>query len=166
VRELHRGLRSDSSTRRIGCSTDRHQEDELKRIQRLRAGCMATLVLSGAFVFAGCAGRQADAAPEGAGSVSLTWLSVTSWLLEAGDTRILFDGYVSRVDRTAVNDDGSSTATAPLDTAAVRRVRDAVPGARELDWVLVGHGHWDHAFDAPAWTRPSRAARRFSSDPA
>jgi L-ascorbate metabolism protein UlaG (beta-lactamase superfamily) len=119
----------------------------LKRNRSLVAACVAALVL------AGCTGRLPDATQPAPESVSLTWLSVTSWLLEAGDTRILFDGYVSRVDRTTVEADGSSTATAPLDTAAVRRVRDAVPGARDLDWILVGHGHWDHAFDAPAWAR-------------
>jgi L-ascorbate metabolism protein UlaG (beta-lactamase superfamily) len=113
-----------------------------------------------ALALIGCAGPQADSTdavahlePHAADSVSLTWLSVTNWLLEAGDTRILFDGYVSRLDRTTVNDDGTSTTTAPLDTAAVRRVRDAVPGAHDLDWVLVGHAHWDHAFDTPAWAR-------------
>lgn len=85
--------------------------------------------------------------------VTLTWLSVTNWLLEAGDTRILFDGYVSRVDRSTVEADGSSTLPAPLDTAAVQRVRAAVLPDRALDWVLVGHAHWDHGFDVPAWAR-------------
>lgn len=93
----------------------------------------------------------ADAAPPD--SVTLTWLSVTNWLLEAGNTRILLDGYVSRVDRTTVEQNGTSTSPAPLDTAAVRRVRDAVLPDHRLDWVLVGHGHWDHAFDTPAWAR-------------
>jgi L-ascorbate metabolism protein UlaG (beta-lactamase superfamily) len=115
------------------------------------------IAATAALVLAGCTTRQTDAMPGAGDSVSLTWLSVTNWLLEAGDTRILFDGYVSRVDRTTVNADGSSTATASLDTAAVRRVRDAVPGAGEVNWVLVGHGHWDHAFDTPAWTRLTAA---------
>lgn len=92
--------------------------------------------------------RAPAATPDG---VQLTWLSVTGWLLEAGDTRIVLDGYVSRVDRTTVGADGTSSATAPLDTAAVARVADAVLRGRDLDAVLVGHAHWDHAFDVPAW---------------
>lgn len=112
-------------------------------------GPSATCVV---LLLSACA-RESAAPPADPAAVSLTWLSVTSWLLEAGETRVLFDGYVSRVDRTTVEADGTSTATAPLDTAAVRRVRDAVPGAAELDWVLVGHGHWDHAFDTPAWAK-------------
>jgi Metallo-beta-lactamase superfamily len=86
-------------------------------------------------------------------SVVLTWLSVTSWLLEAGDTRILFDGYVSRVDRSTVDPGGTSTTAAPPDETAVSEIRDAMLPDGRLDWILVGHAHWDHAFDTPAWAR-------------
>lgn len=123
-----------------------------------RAGSVAALL---ALAGVACAGSStADRATSAAAApdeVTLTWLSVTSWLLEAGDTRVLFDGYVSRVDRTTVNADGSSTSPARLDTAAVERVRDAVLPDSELDWILVGHGHWDHAFDAPAWAQATGA---------
>lgn len=121
---------------------------------RNRSPILASLA---AVALIGCGGSR-DAAPPppeptAPDSVTLTWLSVTSWLLEAGETRVLFDGYVSRVDRTTLEADGTSTATAPLDAAVVRRMRDAVPGARDLDWILVGHGHWDHAFDTPSWVQ-------------
>lgn len=84
-------------------------------------------------------------------AVSLTWLSVTNWLLEAGETRILFDGYVTRLDRRIVNADGTSNAPATIDRTTLARIAEAVIPDRRLDWVLVGHGHWDHAWDAPGW---------------
>lgn len=88
--------------------------------------------------------------PADSPAVSLTWLSVTNWLVEAGDTRILLDGYLTRIDRRLVEADGTSHGTAVTDTAELRRLlRRAVPDLR-LDWILVGHGHWDHAFDVPA----------------
>lgn len=115
----------------------------------MRAGCLGALLFS---VLCACGAREDAIALEDADDITLTWLSVTSWLLEAGDTRVLMDGYVSRVDRTTVNADGTSTAFAPLDTAAVDRVRRALLPDGGLDWILLGHGHWDHAFDTPAWS--------------
>lgn len=107
-----------------------------------------------AIVLAACAPGSPDPRPEPPpDAVTLTWLSVTNWLVEAGDVRILFDGYVGRVDRTTVSEDGSSTAPARPDSATVRWVRDAAFPDGSLDLVLVGHGHWDHALDAPAWAR-------------
>jgi L-ascorbate metabolism protein UlaG (beta-lactamase superfamily) len=99
--------------------------------------------------------------PEGPGrpeapafdAVTLTWLSVTGWLLEAGGTSVVLDGYVGRVDRTTVNADGTSTSPARPDEALVRRVGDALLPGGGPDWVLVGHAHWDHSLDAPAWAR-------------
>lgn len=86
-------------------------------------------------------------------AVRLTWLSVTGWLLEAGETSVVLDGYVGRVDRTTLNEDGTSTAPARPDDALVRRVRDAILPGGGPDWVLVGHAHADHALDAPEWAR-------------
>jgi L-ascorbate metabolism protein UlaG (beta-lactamase superfamily) len=84
-------------------------------------------------------------------AVRLTWLSVTNWLVEAGDTRILLDGYVTRIDRRLVNADGSSTGAATIDQPLLARIADAAIPDRRLDWILIGHGHWDHAFDTPGW---------------
>ena len=84
-------------------------------------------------------------------AVSLTWLSVTNWLLEAGHTRILLDGYVTRVDRRIVNGDGTSNGRATIDRTTLARIADAVIPDRRLDWVFVGHAHWDHAWDTPGW---------------
>jgi L-ascorbate metabolism protein UlaG (beta-lactamase superfamily) len=90
-------------------------------------------------------------------AVTVTWLSVTNWLLEAGETRILLDGYVTRVDRRIVNTDGTSNGPATIDRATLERIADAVIPDRRLDWVLVGHGHWDHAWDAPGWATLTNA---------
>src|SRR5687767_8513497 len=90
-------------------------------------------------------------------AVSLTWLSVTNWLLEAGGTRILFDGYVTRLDRRIVNADGTSHGRATIDRTTLARIAEAVIPNRRLDWVLVGHGHWDHALDAPGWATLTNA---------
>jgi L-ascorbate metabolism protein UlaG (beta-lactamase superfamily) len=90
-------------------------------------------------------------------AVHLTWLSITNWLIEAGDTRVLLDGYVTRVDRTTVNADGTSNATTKPDQAFVNRIRDAVLPDGKLDAILIGHAHWDHAFDTPAWAHATDA---------
>lgn len=90
-------------------------------------------------------------------AVTLTWLSVTNWLLEAGETRILFDGYVTRIDRRIVNGDGTSNGSATIDQPTLERVADAVIPDRRLDWILVGHGHWDHAWDTPGWASLTNA---------
>ncbi|HUG42323.1 MAG TPA: MBL fold metallo-hydrolase [Longimicrobiales bacterium] len=90
-------------------------------------------------------------------AVSLTWLSITSWLVEFGDTRLLLDGYLTRIDRRLTESDGTSHGSAVTDTAELRRLLvRAVPDLR-LDWILVGHGHWDHAFDVPAIARMTGA---------
>jgi L-ascorbate metabolism protein UlaG (beta-lactamase superfamily) len=87
----------------------------------------------------------------------LTWLSVTNWLVEAGDTRLLLDGYVTRVDRRLVTADGFSTGPAAVDRASLTRVADALLPDRRLDGIFVGHAHWDHAFDTPGWASLTNA---------
>ena len=110
---------------------------------------------------AGCTAADRPVPPAGAGdmpnAVRLTWLSVTNWLVEAGSTRILLDGYVTRIDRRIVQADGSSSATAAIDTVQLARIVDAVLPDRRLDRVLIGHAHWDHAFDAPGWAQRTGA---------
>ena len=34
-----------------------------------------------------------------------------------------------------------------------RKVRNAMLGTDKLDLLLVGHAHWDHSWDTPAWSR-------------
>jgi L-ascorbate metabolism protein UlaG (beta-lactamase superfamily) len=116
--------------------------------------CAAVPATAGAWwLGVSAAGALAAQEPERSAppqAVELTWLSVTNWLLQAGDTRILLDGYLTRIDRGLVEADGSSLGTARTDTAELRRLlAPALPDLR-ADWVLVGHAHWDHAFDVPA----------------
>lgn len=114
---------------------------------------------SGARAQTGPAGADGAGVPDlrDSAGIALTWLSITNWLVEAGDTRILLDGYLTRIDRRLVEADGSSHGPPVTDTAELRRLLSrALPDLR-LDWILVGHGHWDHAFDVPAIARMTGA---------
>lgn len=72
----------------------------------------------------------------------LTFIGVTQWLLQYGDTTVLLDAYFSRpADRTA----GSTEEGLDL----MQRVLDAA-GAESVDFILVGHSHFDHAIDCGA----------------
>jgi len=129
------------------------------RGRRARALTLGVLAVLGGLIalialpVLGAMGGTASPDARSPDAVRLTWLSVTGWLLEAGDTRILLDGYLTRVDRRLVEPDGSSLGTAITDTAELRRLLvPALPGL-QADWILVGHAHWDHAFDVPALAR-------------
>ncbi len=95
-------------------------------------------------------------------SVETTWMSIANWYFKIGDTRILMDGYISRVPgppffyapKTYPNDQFAYTkAPAPVDVASVTKVRDAMLGGAKLDYLLVGHSHFDHSWDSPTWAK-------------
>lgn len=98
----------------------------------------------------------ATAAPP---SVEMTWMSIANWYFKIGDRRIVMDGYISRLPEslftpspTFANDLYAYTkGPANVDVAAITKVRDAMLGADKLDLLLVGHSHWDHSWDTPAW---------------
>ena len=49
---------------------------------------------------------------------------------------------------------GQATGADPgVDLPAITKVRDAMLGKDKLDLLLVGHSHWDHSWDTPAWAR-------------
>lgn len=86
--------------------------------------------------------------------VFLTWMSVTNWLFEVGNTRIVMDGYISRIPQEAFS--GLSFATAVPshpDEPAIRRVVEAVGNAGKIDFILTGHSHFDHSFDTAVWAK-------------
>ncbi len=88
--------------------------------------------------------------------VDFTWLSNAGWLVEAGETTLLLDGAITRLD--GPRPDGTNVATllwppAEPDSGSVRRVHDALRPAHGIDVILVGHGHSDHSFDTAVWTR-------------
>ncbi len=69
----------------------------------------------------------------------LTFLGVTQWLLQYGETTVLLDAYFSRpADRV----EGSTQEGLDL----LQRVLDAA-GVETVDFILVGHSHFDHAID-------------------
>ena len=98
----------------------------------------------------------ATAAPP---SVEMTWMSIANWYFKIGDKRIVMDGYISRLPEslftpspTYANDLYAYTkGPANVDMASITKVRDAMLGADKLDLLLVGHSHWDHSWDSPAW---------------
>ncbi len=106
---------------------------------------------------AGFAAPAAAAPP----SVEMTWMSIANWYLKIGDKRIVMDGYISRVPESnfvpspVFPKDMYTYTKAPhgVDQAAIARVRDAMLGSDKLDLLLVGHSHWDHSWDTPAWSR-------------
>lgn len=72
----------------------------------------------------------------------LTFLGVTQWLLRYGETTVLLDAYFSRPEDRV----GGSTDEG-LDL--LQRVLDAA-GVESVDFILVGHSHFDHAIDSGA----------------
>ena len=61
--------------------------------------------------------------------VFLTWMSVTNWLFEVGEVRIVMDGYITRIPQDAFSGPSFATAapTKP-DVPAIRRVIEALGG--------------------------------------
>ena len=112
----------------------------------------AALVLSAVLV------TPAFAAPP---SVEMTWMSIANWYFKIGEKRILMDGYITRVPEANFSaspvfpKDMYTYTKAPygVDTPAISKVRDAVFGTDKLDMLLVGHSHWDHSWDTPAWSK-------------
>ena len=94
------------------------------------------------------------AAAEKPQHVLLTWMSVTNWLCEVGNIRILTDGYITRIPQEAFSGVGFATAapTKP-DEPAIRRLIDALGSSGKIDFILTGHSHFDHSFDTAVWAK-------------
>lgn len=118
---------------------------------RLRVWMLAALAWTAMVADAGAAPLQ----------VEMTWMSIANWYFRVGDTRIVMDGYVSRLpERLFVPSPvfpkdlyTYTSAPATVDTAAITRVREAMLGDARLDLLLAGHAHWDHSWDTPTWSR-------------
>jgi len=101
-------------------------------------------------VLAGCA---PDAAPP---EVRFTWLSNTTWLVEADGIRIFADAALSRWSFTPPSFDRPETLhPGPVvsDTTLVHPVLRALGTEHEGSWILVGHGHTDHIIDLADFAR-------------
>lgn len=85
--------------------------------------------------------------------VRLTWMSITNWLFEVGNTRIVMDGYITRIPASAfapVFDTGEFSVP---DSAGIQRVIEALGGNKKVDFILTGHSHFDHSFDTAEWAK-------------
>jgi L-ascorbate metabolism protein UlaG (beta-lactamase superfamily) len=95
--------------------------------------------------------------PSPPASVDITWASISNVYYEIGTTGVFTDGYFSRVPKSAFFGGGGGLAQtrAPFvpDTAAVRRVLDAIGGPTRVQLLLTGHSHFDHSLDTPTWAR-------------
>ena len=91
----------------------------------------------------------AQAAPR----VRLTWVAVTTWLLEIGDTRLLLDAYFTRPSNPLFLPGSGGAYTfepKPSDRATVEQMLGALNiGRGSLDYILSGHSHYDHSLDIP-----------------
>lgn len=112
-----------------------------------------------ALAFCTFATVPAQAAPS---SVEMTWMSIANWYFKIGDKRILMDGYITRIPGPpffyappGIPGDQYAYTRQPagVDKDAIAKVRDAVLGGDKLDYLLVGHSHWDHSWDSPTWAR-------------
>jgi len=99
-------------------------------------------------------------------AVEMTWMSIANWYFKVGGTRIMMDGYVTRVPGPpffyappGYPNDLYAYTKGPygIDMPAITRVREAVLGRDKLDYLLVGHTHFDHSWDTPAWSKMTDA---------
>ncbi|WP_405181808.1 MBL fold metallo-hydrolase [Nocardia sp. NBC_01377] len=83
------------------------------------------------------------AAREGAG-VTVTWLGVTTILVQDGESSLLTDGFFSRPPLAAVGLGRIAPASDRIEACLARA------GVRALDAVIPVHTHFDHVMDSPA----------------
>lgn len=114
---------------------------------KFRIRLAALLALSVYLIPLGSTAAPAVPAPQ----FSLTWIAVTTWLIETNGQRILVDGYLTRPEPFA-NPGDAAGSFRPLnsDAKTVEAVISAVThGDNRIDYILVGHTHYDHSLDVP-----------------
>jgi hypothetical protein len=113
------------------------------------------LMICAALCAVACGAR---AAPD---HVDITWLSIANIHFDFGTTRILADGYITRLPQANFHGGGGGLGrtlrAARPDEAGVREVFDAIGGRDAIQLLLTGHSHFDHSFDTPVWARLSGA---------
>jgi L-ascorbate metabolism protein UlaG (beta-lactamase superfamily) len=117
-----------------------------------------SMKLAGLAAVALLACNQAGAAQaSGPAHADLTWLSIANMYFELGDTRILVDGYITRLPQSAFSGGGGGLARTSRafkpDVAAVTQVLNALGGPTSVNLLLTGHSHFDHSFDTATWSR-------------
>ncbi|MEC8425321.1 MAG: MBL fold metallo-hydrolase [Myxococcota bacterium] len=96
-----------------------------------------------------CTSPDSAAPTRAVQGIELTWLGVTTWLLRTPHQTFLLDAYLTR---------GAPGAVASGPEAAA--LLDLVMRAEEIDGIdhiLVGHSHFDHAWDAGTAARQTGA---------
>jgi hypothetical protein len=108
-----------------------------------------------------CAASGLMPAARAADHVDITWMSITNLHLDFGRTRIVADGYITRLPQELFFGGGGGLAQTRSgmrpDEAAVRKVFDALGGRPAVNLLITGHSHFDHSFDTPVWARLSHA---------
>src|SRR5262245_18102225 len=89
--------------------------------------------------------------------VDLTWMSIANVYFELGSTRIMADGYFTRLPQRAFFGSGGGLGQTrePFvpDVKAVTRVFDVLGGRTSVNLLLTGHSHFDHSFDTATWSK-------------
>jgi hypothetical protein len=106
-------------------------------------------------------GACATSALAQATKVELTWMSIANWDIKINGKRLLMDAYISRLPNSLFfappaypNDMYAYTKGAEqVDVESIKKVRDAELGSDKVDYLLVGHSHWDHSWDTPTWSK-------------
>src|SRR5689334_13065864 len=115
--------------------------------------------LTGVILAAATAWAMSPARVNAAGPshVDITWMSISNVYYEFGSFGVLTDGYISRVPQRSFFGGGGGLAEtrAPFasDTAAVKRVLDAIGGPSRVSLLLTGHSHFDHSLDTATWSK-------------
>ena len=103
----------------------------------------------------------ADQAPR----VRMTWVAITTWLMEVGDTKFLIDAFFTRPPQPIfVPGTGGAYTFQPnpsdpdtvMDVLGALRIgpkagheRRDKSGRKRLAYILSGHSHYDHSLDIP-----------------
>ena len=82
--------------------------------------------------------------------LDITWLGTAGYRIRYQQQTILIDPFLTRVPLSTV----VRRRTALPDPVSIDRY---LPGLESVAGVLIGHGHWDHALDAPEIARRFRA---------
>jgi hypothetical protein len=99
-------------------------------------------------------------------TVEMTWMSIANWYFKIGEKRLMMDAYISRVpgppffySPPAYPGDlyAYTKSSYAVDVDSIGKVRNAVLGDNKLDYLLVGHSHFDHSWDTPTWSKMTGA---------
>jgi hypothetical protein len=109
-----------------------------------------------------CAALCAAGVAQAAEHVDITWMSITNVLFDFGGTRLLADGYITRLPQAIFSGGGGGLArtsrSSQPNVAAVREVYEALGGGFAVSGLITGHSHFDHSFDTPTWARLTGAS--------